>query len=143
MEKIAYPVYRGPIIVGLIVICCFAWWWWRCPCCRTTCDYPTIREMISDPDCVAKPEELNVLRGDEVIWTNLFSDTLTYTFVSNSPFSVSSFWIPPGHQLVLKVMDDAAISTYTYERTYVRDGVDMSCDGGTTGPKVNVGGGGG
>ena len=142
MDRYPYPVWRGPILVIVVVIGCFGWWWWKCPC-PTDCDYPVYREVVVDEECVAHPEDVDVNPDELVIWTNLTPDTLTIEFDASSPFLVDHFWIPPGHQLTFKVKSDAPAGNYDYDRGLIHaDGSTESCEGAAGGPTVKVGGGG-
>ena len=143
-RELSYPVWRGPIVIGLIVICCFGWWWWKCPCVSTSnCDCPNYAEVVVDEGCVAMPWDLTVSRGDLVMWTNLMSDTLKVKFTVSTPFAVNVFRVPPGHQTNLLVQEDATIGDHSFLYYRVHDGIDDDCSGGAGGPKVVIGGGGG
>jgi hypothetical protein len=142
MARESYPVWRGPVVVGIVVIACFCWWWWWCPC---DCDCQAYHEVVIDDECVASPWELDAQRGDFVLWTNLMpTDTLEVVFTTTSPFAVDSFKIPPGLQTALMVQDDADITDHEFHYyQYHPDGTREECTGGSGNPKVVVGGGGG
>jgi hypothetical protein len=152
MPDLKYPVWRGPILVCCVVVVCFCLWWWWCPCGCPDCnggggDCPDCvlqyKEVIIEADCDALPEELDVARGDAVIWTNLRTEPLAIKFKNNvTPFQVLEFWMGPWEQLIMVVKDSAAEQVYDYERHWQDgDGNWHSCETETPGPRVNVSGG--